>query len=138
MEIVIHSAGSNDRTSQREIHFRPDRSDLRTGGREKKMRRKIESLFGTLERRSLLLNNNMTSEERFVQYLVASSGRFMIAKRTYLDRVCCRGFKITAGVCGVVISSYEVFRKRERMSFICHATIKSTKEPAYYFLLILN
>lgn len=41
----------------------------------------------------------------------------MIAKRTYLDRVLCRGFIITTGVCGVVISSYEIHKKRERGEF---------------------
>lgn len=34
MEIVFRLAGSNDRAREREVHFRPDRNDLRTDGRE--------------------------------------------------------------------------------------------------------
>lgn len=58
----------------------------------------------------------------------------MIAKRTYLDRVLYRGFIITTGVCGVVISSYEIHKKREGASFIYHAAMKSTKELDYHFI----
>jgi hypothetical protein len=68
MEIVFRSTGSNDRTLEREVHFRPDRSDLRTGKHEVEASKdEISSrqLPRTLKRRSLLLNN-MTSEERFV------------------------------------------------------------------------
>lgn len=34
VEIVLRLAGSNDRAREREVHFRPDRNDLQTGGRE--------------------------------------------------------------------------------------------------------
>lgn len=65
MEIDFHPAGSNDRTPEREVHFRLDRSDLWTGKREEKKRRKMKSLVDISKRRSLFLNN-MMSEERFV------------------------------------------------------------------------
>lgn len=34
MEIVLRLAGSNDRAREREVHFRPDRNDVRTSGSE--------------------------------------------------------------------------------------------------------
>jgi len=66
MEIDFHSAGSNDRTPEREVHFRLDRSDLRTGKRKEKKRRKLKSLVDNISKRRSLLLNNMMSEERFV------------------------------------------------------------------------
>ena len=65
MEIDFHSAGSNDRTPEREVHFRLDRSDLRTGKRKEK-KRKLKSLVDNISKRRSLLLNNMMSEERFV------------------------------------------------------------------------
>jgi len=65
MEIDFRLVESNDWTLEREVHFRPDRSDLRTSA--KKKRRKMKSLPGGIsKRRSLILVNNMMSEERFV------------------------------------------------------------------------
>lgn len=66
LKIIIRSTESNDQTSWRKIHFRSVRSDFRADRHQKKMRRKMESLLGgTLEHRSLLLNN-MTAEKRFL------------------------------------------------------------------------